>query len=168
MKRGKPLARKTPLQARKGLSRGKGLRGGVIKPRSAIFGVAGPEKPLSKPRKRAKAKPKAEDWEKAHLWAVKNLPCRVCFIGGINDAHHCFHDRATKFEGRKAPHRWTIPLCRLHHQDGPTAIHRAKATWRREHGPDWAHVPAVMLAIYGRENLSDSEIETYWKEKGVI
>ena len=165
MKRSKPLARKTPLQAHRSLSRGKGLRGGPIKPRKAVLAAHSAE--FIAP-KRAKSKPKAKDWEKAHLRAVKNLPCVVCGIGGINHAHHCYHDRATKFGGRKAPHRWTIPLCKFHHQDGPNSIHRAKATWRRNHGPDWSHVPAVMLAIYGRENPTDSEIETHWKEKGLI
>ncbi len=168
MKRGGALKRKTPLQARKSLSRGNGPRGGAIKPSAPIFGGNGPEFISAKPKKRKPEKDKAFPWEIAHMRAVKGQPCRACHRHGPSDAHHCYHDRATKFGGKKAPHRWTVPLCKLCHQDGPQAIHRIKRTWRDMHGADHEHVVAVMLAIYGMENPSDNEIKEFWTKRGKI
>lgn len=168
MKSGGRLQRKTPLQAGKGFKARGYIRGGETKPQRAEIKPSAPKKAQPTKKKPQKKKKQTLAWETAHMWAVKNQPCRVCGIGGINDAHHCYHDRATKFGGRKAPHRWTIPLCPFCHQDGPQAIHRIKRTWRQMHGADYEHVPAVMLAIYGIENPTDAQIENHWKERGVI
>lgn len=149
-----PITRKTALKpGQKPLRRRKALSPGQK-----------PPKPGKRPQRRPVA-PKLAEWERCHLQAVKNRPCRACGRGGPNDAHHCFHDRATRYGGRRAPHRDTIPLCKDCHQDGPEAIHRAKRSWREQHGPDWSHVPAVLAAIYGDPEITSEGIERFWDEQ---
>jgi len=154
MKRGKPLQRRTPLKARKGLSRGDALQPGS---KGIRRGAA--------PMQRSRKAPSATPGEVMHLQAVKSLPCRSCGAPGPNDAHHCYHDRATRYGGRKAPHRETIPLCKDCHQDGRRAIHREKRSWRERHGPDWSHVPAVLAAIYGDAKIDQIGIDLFWADR---
>lgn len=122
-------------------------------------------KPRPKERKTKKKKKTIKPWERCHLREVKRLSCIRCRSNAYSDAHHCYHDRATKFDGKKAPHLWTIPLCKCCHTDGPEAIHKIKTTWRERYGPDWSYVPQVLVAIYGAE-LTEKQIKQYWKERG--
>jgi len=68
---------------------------------------------------------------------VKQLPCAVCGAAGPSDAHHVIHDR---FSSRKSSDLDVIPLCKIHHQDGPEAIHNGKERWREKHGPDHGYL----------------------------
>ena len=81
---------------------------------------------------------------KAHIAAVKAMPCAVCGAPPPSDAHHCFHDR---YGSRRASDFEVIPLCKAHHQDGPLAIHNAKAAWRAAYGPDYRYLPRVWRMI---------------------
>jgi hypothetical protein len=87
---------------------------------------------------------------KRHLAAVKALPCVICGMPGPSDAHHVFHDR---YGTGKASDFATIPLCKLHHQDGPEAIHNGKATWREKHGPDYGFLEQVRADIERNETI---------------
>jgi len=154
VKRGGPIKRRTPLKARKGLSPGKGMtRSG-----KGLKAGSGPV------RSRKEAAPVSHG-ERMHLQAVKRLPCFACGAPGPSDAHHCFHDRATRYGGRKAPHRETIPLCKNCHQDGPRAIHREKRSWRERHGPDWSHVPTVLATIYLDARIDQAGIDRFWADR---
>lgn len=160
MKRAGSLRRRAPLRAKSGgLKRSGGLK-------SAKGIDRKPPKSHQTPKKRPRNRLKALPWEIAHLKAVKRLPCRSCGAAPC-DAHHCYHDRATKFGGRKAPHNWTIPLCKACHQDGPDAIHRIKRTWRKRHGPDHSHVGAVLVAIYGNADIDRDGMAAWWAARGV-
>ena len=77
---------------------------------------------------------------KRHMGRVKQLPCVICHRPGPSDAHHVFHGR---YGSARASDFETIPLCKEHHQSGPEAIHNAKETWERTHGPDWGYLPLV-------------------------
>lgn len=57
--------------------------------------------------------------EKAHLLAVKSLPCGVCEASPPCDAHHITQN------GRRVSHYATIPLCRTCHDQVPNG-----AMWR--------------------------------------
>ena len=82
----------------------------------------------------------------ARLWLerVKGLPCVICKAPGPSDAHHVYHDR---YGRNKASDFDTIPLCKHCHQDGPESVHKAKATWRAKHGPDWGYLPLVRAML---------------------
>ena len=140
-----PIKRKTPLRSRTALKSAK-------TPSSA--------RAAERPQKR----PRASKVELCHLRAVKALRCVVCGRAGPNDAHHCFHDRATRFGGRKAGHFETIPLCKEHHQHGPDAIHNAKRTWRERWGPDHGYIESVMIAIYGVAEPGPDVIQARWNQ----
>lgn len=68
---------------------------------------------------------------------VKMLPCCICGLAGPSDAHHPIHDR---YSSAKRSGFDVIPLCKLHHQDGPEAIHNGKETWRKKHGADYEYI----------------------------
>lgn len=72
-----------------------------------------------------------------YMGLVKQLPCAVCGAPAPSDAHHCFHGR---YGARKASDFDVIPLCKIHHQDGPEAIHNIKETWAAKHGPDYSYI----------------------------
>ena len=75
-----------------------------------------------------------------HMRRVKQLPCVICQAPPPSDAHHCISGR---YGSRRASDFETIPLCKECHQDGPMAIHRAKESWERMHGPDTDYLPLV-------------------------
>lgn len=89
--------------------------------------------PVRQKAPRAKKDPK-------RLARVKGMPCVICNAPPPSDAHHCCHDR---FGQRKSSDAETIPLCKIHHQDGPEAIHTNKRAWREKHGPDHGFLQMV-------------------------
>ena len=102
---------------------------------------------MTKKRKmsmRRKSKPNKTAAERAHIQAVKSLPCSVCTHEGPSDAHHVFHDR---YSQKKASDFAVIPLCKDCHQNTLTSIHRNKKGWQTRHGPDWSYIPLVLEAL---------------------
>lgn len=94
--------------------------------------------------------------DRAYMGKVKQLPCCICHAPAPSDAHHCTHKplagephgyEREPAAARRSGDRDTIPLCKLHHQDGPEAIHNGKVSWRLKHGPDFAHIPATRAAV---------------------
>ena len=75
-----------------------------------------------------------------HMRRVKQLPCVICQAPPPSDAHHCISGR---YGSRKASDFKTVSLCKIHHQDGPEAIHQDKRGWEERHGPDTDYLPLV-------------------------
>ena len=96
-------------------------------------------KPVSAKRKAYRASAEGQAGLE-HMARVKMLPCVICNAPPPNDAHHCYHDR---YGTAKESDFDTIPLCKWCHQDGPLSVHRAKATWREMHGPDYSYLDRV-------------------------
>lgn len=67
------------------------------------------------------------------LRALRRLPCLVCGVSGRTEAAHVRMTSAEWAEktgvrtgagGGEKPHdRWALPLCALHHREGPEAEH---------------------------------------------
>ena len=57
--------------------------------------------------------------DRAHLLAVKELPCGVCEVSGPSDAHHI----------KQGLHYLCIPLCKDCHQGGFNGIHGQARIW---------------------------------------
>ena len=114
-----PLARSKPIQARKPMNK------------------------VSAKRKAKKASPEGKAG-KLHMLRVKMLPCVICNAPPPNDAHHCYHDR---YGTAKESDFDTIPLCKFCHQEGPLSVHKAKATWRELHGPDYSYLDRVQKLL---------------------
>lgn len=140
-----PLKRKKPMTANSGLPRTSGL------------------KQTGKLPARAAGRPKRSAAEERHIEAVKSLRCAICGRSGPSDAHHCFHDR---FGARRVSDYEVIPLCKAHHQDGPDAIHKIKATWRKKWGPDHSYIGPTMMRIYGVADPSPEQIKQFWEKGG--
>lgn len=91
-----------------------------------------------------------------HLRFIRSLPCCVCGTRvGVEAAHirmaaPAYGKRDTGI-GQKADDRWTLPLCRQHHDEQ----HRgAELEFWRHHGID----PFVLaLAIFGCGETKDEE-----------
>lgn len=74
-------------------------------------------------------KPKLQRWiNDNYLQWVKSQPCCVC-NSIADDAHHLIGYGQGGI-GTKAHDLFTIPLCRIHHDE----LHRDKTEWEREHG----------------------------------
>ena len=78
---------------------------------------------------------------KRHMAWVSEQPCCICGRHPPSIVHHCYHDRATRYAGRRAPDSETIPLCiECHAHPHPLAIHTDKKGWRERNGADWSYV----------------------------
>ena len=97
------LVRKTPLKARPAPKR----------PPAPLPGPEAPRKPLPKknPARAAAAFQRAYGGKERVEW-VKSLGCVICG-GSPCDAAHV----KSGGMGRKADARWTVPLCRTHHDE---------------------------------------------------
>lgn len=96
-------------------------------------------------------KPKRDSLSQMYMGAVKELPCVCCGVAPC-DAHHQAHDR---FGTDRASDWDTLPLCKIHHQDGPEAFHNGKETWREKWGSDYDYIPQVRVMV---ERLIPSEV----------
>lgn len=111
-------------------------------------GFTSKPKPMRKVSAKRRAYRASEEGKAAmaYMRAVKSLPCCVCGAPGPSDAHHPIHDR---YGTRKASDFDVVPLCKIHHQDGPNAIHNGKQSWREQHGPDHGFIDQTRKAVDG-------------------
>lgn len=58
-----------------------------------------------------------EGMSESHLAMVRKLPCCVCGIGPIIEAHHLLRTEE-KGMARKSSDRWAVPLCSWPHPPG--------------------------------------------------
>jgi hypothetical protein len=98
------------------------------------------EKRLAPKKKREKRPGNSEK----HLQAIRTLPCAIpgCTIVGC-DPHHLKSGPAAaeRSVGRRASDRWTVPLCRRHHDEIERVGSRRETQWFAGHG-----IEAVCLA----------------------
>lgn len=94
-----------------------------------------------------------------HLSKVRQQGCLACPKGTQTtptEAHHCRHLTARTMGVRKSDFT-AVPLCRWHHQDGPTALHKGnESTWWDEHRID----PRDFIRSFsaeGRDALRETE-----------
>jgi len=72
-------------------------------------------------RMKAKAGAKATAEERRHLDRIAAMPCLVAGCTNAANIHHVVSDG---FKRISRTHRLATPLCKIHHQDGPMAVHR--------------------------------------------
>ena len=102
-------------------------------------------------------KKRPREHDKGHLDFIRSLPCVICGTRGVHAAHirmaaMQYGKRATGMQ-EKPSDKWTVPLCPVHHNDGPEAQHSGgeEAFWKR-HGID----PFVIaMALY--QSTGDEE-----------
>lgn len=73
--------------------------------------------------------------DELHLGAIRKLPCCIpgCTVVG-SDPHHLKCVPGTRGMGLRAPDRYTLPLCRGHHDDVEAAGSRNEVKWFAKHG----------------------------------
>ena len=87
--------------------------------------------------------------EREYLDKVAALGCLIC--GNHADIHHV---RQGMGMAQRAPHiGGTIPLCKLHHQDGGfgVAIHAGQKTFERRHGTEQEMLDRVKNLLIAEE-----------------
>ncbi|HBY5838878.1 TPA: DUF968 domain-containing protein, partial [Klebsiella pneumoniae] len=88
--------------------------------------------------------PKLKRWEcQKYLQWVKSQPCCVC--GQQADDPHHIIGHGTGGTGTKAHDIFTIPLCRIHHDE----LHRDPAAWEEKHGGQLELLFKFMNRSYG-------------------
>jgi hypothetical protein len=100
-----------------------------------FFGDHGPNP------KRAHKKREKRDLNPGHVGLIQECPCISCgedHPGRRREAAHIRYSDAEAGKvnpgmGRKPDDRWTLPLCKRCHQDGPKAQHKGneRAFWER-------------------------------------
>lgn len=99
------------------------------------------EVPRPEPRQR-------EGMSSAHLAFIRRLPCCICHREPAGEAHHLL-----RVEGRgmglKAADRWTVPLCREHHE----TLHRfgGEEAWFADRGVDARALARRLWGVTGDE-----------------
>ena len=63
---------------------------------------------------------------------VRALGCVCCLLSGSRDVPASVHHIRKGVGKGVRNHRWTIPLCPYHHQDGPPgqAVHAGEKVWK--------------------------------------
>ena len=77
--------------------------------------------------------------ERRHLQRVAELGCVVCRrLGHGPTPATVHHIRLGQGMGQRAGNYLTLPLCKVHHQDGGhgVAIHAGRETWERVYGTE--------------------------------
>lgn len=91
------------------------------------------EKRLAPKKKREKRPGNSEK----HLSSIRTLPCAIpgCTVVGC-DPHHLKSGAAASERGTslKATDRWTVPLCRRHHDEIERLGSRREGRWFADHG----------------------------------
>ncbi|WP_243421483.1 DUF968 domain-containing protein [Morganella morganii] len=88
--------------------------------------------------------PKLKRWEcQKYLQWVKSQPCCVC--GQQADDPHHIIGHGTGGTGTKTHDIFTIPLCRIHHDE----LHRDPAAWEAKHGSQLELLFKFMNRSYG-------------------
>lgn len=102
-------------------------------------------------RERTKVKPSAQQRREGncekHLALIRELPCCVTGRAGPNDPHHLKSGPAAKERGvgMRATDRWTVPLCRVAHDEVERIGSRHEEKWFRENGiPDVVELAAAL------------------------
>lgn len=78
--------------------------------------------------------------ERAHLQAVKGLPCSVCDAPAPSDAHHI----------NQGQHYTTVALCKDCHQGSVNGWHGQKVMWRVHKMDELSALNVTLQRLYPR------------------
>ena len=78
--------------------------------------------------------------ERAHMAAVKALPCSVCGAPGPSSAHHI----------KQGLHYCTASLCYSCHQDNNGGWHGDKSRWRLHKMDELDALNVTLAGVYGQ------------------
>ena len=98
-----------------------------------------------KPKKHVSAQKRREGNSEAHLSIIRQLPCCICGAQPPNDPHHLKLGEAGEQRafGRKATDKYTIPLCRTHHD----LVEEAGTKGEEQLMRDWGLSDPIALAL---------------------
>jgi hypothetical protein len=111
----------------------------------ANFRPSAAERWYAKPRKSYRATRTGMSDE--HLAAIRQLACAFCPISYGTECHHLKSGpaHAERSFGRRATDRWTIPICRIHHNAIERAGSRGEAAYARSYATD---IVGLALALW--------------------
>lgn len=91
---------------------------------------------LKKPRhQNSKWREGREGMDEGHLALIRQMPCTHCLKLPAGEAHHlkCTGERGMSV---RSTDKWTVPLCRTHHDEIERAGAKREVAWFRELGID--------------------------------
>lgn len=102
-------------------------------PRDKVYGNFRKSKydAVNAPRAWKRARDGRPGMSAEHLASVRKLPCMVCGTTKIIHAHHLRsqHVATLRGVGLKAPDRYSVPLCAIHHNDIHSIGSRKERSW---------------------------------------
>jgi len=109
-------------------------------------------------KKHVSAQQRREGNSAKHLAAIRKCPCVVCLRLGKTDPHHLKSEEAGQERafGRRSTDKWTIPLCRDHHDEIEAAGSRRELSVFKGWGISDPHSLATALW----EAVSDAAVMT--------
>lgn len=129
-----PLARNTPMKRKKAINRARPERAKRSAPPRPVDWV--PKRVI----RRAGKNHTPSKAESAHMGAVAKLGCIAKSPSGKRCGARCaiHHVRMGYGAGQRASHWEVLPLCPMHHQNGPmgVAFHAGEREWQKIHGTE--------------------------------
>lgn len=95
--------------------------------------VLGNFRSIVKPkRKNSKWRDERDGMDEGHLVNIRKLPCVVCLRVPGGEAHHLKHATGERGMSVRSTDKWTVPLCRVHHDEVERAGTRNEAKYFAE------------------------------------
>jgi len=107
-------------------------------------------KPSRAARNKAKNRNKRADRpgnSEAHLVCIRKLPCVCCgVLDERNDPHHLLSGTGERGMAIRSSDRWTVPVCRIHHDELHAVTGKGEARFFRSFG--YASVIDLCAALW--------------------
>lgn len=88
---------------------------------------------IVKPRhKNSRWREDRDGMDEGHLSAVRQLPCTVCLRVPAGEAHHLKSATGERGMSVRSTDKWTVPMCRVHHDEVERAGTRNEARYFKE------------------------------------
>jgi hypothetical protein len=109
--------------------------------------------------------------ERRHLDFIRSLSCCICGTHKQVEAAHVrmkslAHGKPETGMQAKPDDRWSVPLCRDHHQDLPDAQHKiGEAAFWKKHGVDPFLLSLSLWGATGNEEAAEEILRQTRREK---
>lgn len=107
--------------------------------------------------------------DEAHLAFIRTLHCCICGAACPDPAHirseNGLYGKRETGGGEKSSDKWTVPLCRTHHDEQHKALERngasAEITWWASKGIDPFGLALALYAASGDDEIAEGIIRSH-------
>lgn len=132
-----------------------------------------PSTAFSNPPKQRKPRERNEQ----HLKFIRTLRCCICGAPGPDPAHiraaSPLHGKRDTGGGEKSSDKWTVPLCRVHHDEQHAAGERSEAagaelTWWARKGIDPFGLALALHDASGDDEIADGILSAHLARRAAL